>query len=306
MNMDLEDQLRLDMERATRDIRVPQGLALKADRHRRKRQKMLRRTTAATATALVGAVALAGAAGAFGSGPPSPNARLTAYVINHVQRALAPAAVSGLVGSVRETYPPGTTMELVPGGMNAQVGGSSAIPGLSVAYTVVWAHQTTTRFSAYTASGQPVFSAELTHPKSGATETAVMYGTRTWWTAPLQTRNPGGPGGCVQGGVVYLRPGPGGGWPGFIRSQLACGAYTRVGHQVIDGINAIKLTGSTAASITLLVDPATYRPLQVTTGPVHSTFRWLRATPANLAQLRVLVPAGFEQVQPPPPNHPGS
>jgi len=305
MTMDLEDQLRLDMERATRDIRVPGGLSLKADRHRRKRQTTLRMATAvATATALVGGVAIAGVAGDFGSAPASRTARLTAYVISHVQRALAPAAVDNLVGSVRETYPPGTTLELVPGGMNAQVGGSSTVSGWSVAYTVVWAHQSTTRISAYTKSGQPVFSAELTHRKSGATETAVMYGNSTWWTAPVQTHKPAGPVGCVQGGAVYLRPGPGGGWPGFIRSQLACGAYTVVGHPVIGGINAIKLTGSTAGSITLWVDPTTYRPIQMTAGWVHSAFQWLPATPANLAQLQVSVPAGFQQVQPPvQPTH---
>jgi hypothetical protein len=108
----------------------------------------------------------------------------------------------------------------------------------------------------------------------------------------------------VQGGVVYLRPGPGGGWPGFIRSQLACGAYTIVGHQVIDGIDAIKLAGSTPGWITLWVDPATYLPIQVTDGAVQSEFQWLPASAANLAQLNVVVPAGFQQVQPPPgPSH---
>jgi hypothetical protein len=302
MTIDLEDQLRLDMQRATRDIRVPRGLALKADRHRRKRQRTFRMTTAAaTATALVGGVALAGVAGAFGSAPASRTAKLTAYVIDRVQRALAPAAVDNLVGSVRETYPPGTTLEPVPGGINGRTPGVSADSPWSVAYTVVWAHRTTTRFSAYTNSGEPVFSAELTHPTSGAIETAVIYGNGTWWTAPVRTHRPG-PVGCVQGGAVYLRPGPGGGWPGFIRSQLACGAYTVVGYQVIDKIDAIKLTGSGPGGPTLWVNPATYLPIEMTAGPLHSRFWWQAATSANLAQLRVSVPPGFRQVQPPPPN----
>jgi hypothetical protein len=306
MNIDLEDQLRLDMERATRDLRVPRGLALKADRHRRKRQTTLRMATAAaTATALVGGVAIAGVTGAFDSAPSpasSRNAQLTAYVVSHVRSALAPAAINNIVGYVRQTYPPGTTVGLIPGGMHVSVStGGNAAPRWTVGHSVVWAYQGTTSETAYTAAGQPVFGTELTHAHGVATETAVIYANRTWWTAPLPTRNPG-PVGCMQGGGVYLRPGPGGGWPGFIRSQLACGAYTVVGHQVIDGIDAIKLTGSAAASITLWVDPSTYLPVQVITGPMQWTFRWLAATPANLAPLHVVVPAGFQQVQPPQPT----
>ncbi|HSR85869.1 MAG TPA: hypothetical protein VLM11_16970 [Streptosporangiaceae bacterium] len=305
MSVDLEDQLRLDMERVTRGIRVTRGLAVKADRHRRKRQKTLRvAITAATATTLVGGVAIAGVTGAFGSAPSPASARtaqLTAYVIRHVRSALAPAAVDNLVGSVRQTYPAGTTLEPVPGGMNAVTGGAAS--QWSVASSVVWAYRGTTRYAAYSKGGQPVFDAELTHANGAATETAVIYVNSTWWTAPVQTRIPG-PVGCLQGGGVYLRPGPGGGWPGFIRSQLACGAYTVVGHQLINQIDTIKLTGSAPGSITLWVDAATYLPLQVTTGPLHSTFTWSAATPASLAPLHISVPARYQQVQPPPsPSH---
>lgn len=300
MIADLEDQLRLDMERATRDVRVPRGLALKADRHRRKRQKTLRMTVAAaSASTLVGAAAVAGVTGAFGPAPVRPavsaqTAHLTAYVIQRVRSALAPAAIGNVVGSVRQAYPPGTTVDPVPGGLTSVHGGS----GWNVAYSIVSAYHTTTKYTAYTSAGQPVFAAELTHANNVATETAVIYANNTWWTAPVPQRNPG-PVGCLQGGI-YLRPGPGGGWPGFIRSQLACGAYTVVGRQAIDGIDAIKLTGNSFPSITLWVDPATYLPVQVTTGPMLWTFQWQVATPANLAQLQLSVPAGFQQVQPPP------
>jgi hypothetical protein len=307
MNMDIEDQLRLDMEQATRDVRVPRGLALKAYRHGRKRQTTLRMATAAaTATALVGGVALAGVAGAFDSAPKgvSPQtARLTAFVIRHVRSALAPAAVSKIVGSVTETYPSGTTLGPVPGGVNGGTGRGAASQW-SVGYSVVWAYQGTASYAAYTASGQRVFDAELTHANGGATETAVIYANGTWWTAPVHLRKAAPPA-CLQGGGFYLRPGPGGGWPGFIRSQLACGAYTVVGRQVVGGIDAIKLTNGTTNSLTsttLLVDPATYRPIEVTTGPMHLTFQWLPASPANLAQLQVAVPAGFRQVPAPSPS----
>ena len=305
MNTDLVDQLRLDMERATRDVHVSPGLALKADRHRRKRQTTLRMATAgATATAVVGAVAIAGVVGAFDSAP-SPaairNARLTAFVIRHVRSALAPAAMDNIVGTVAQTYPSGTTLEPVPGGLNA-VTGSGAASQWSVGSTDVWAYQGTSSYAAYSASGQRVFGAELTHTNGGMTETAVIYSNGTWWTAPVHVRKAASVG-CLQGGGVYLRPGPGGGWPGFIRSQLACGAYTVAGHQRINGIDAIKLTGGTTNSMTsttLLVNASTYLPIEVTTGPMHSTFQWLPATPANLAHLQVTVPAGYQQVQAPP------
>jgi len=300
MNMDLEDQLHLDMERATRDIHVPRGLARKADRHRRKRQKTLRMATAATATALAGGVAIAGVTGAFGSAPASPNARLTAYVVSHVRSALAPARVDDMVGSVRTTYPPGTTLGPVPGGLSG-MGGASR---WRVGYDVVWADQGTgtSKFAGYTSGGQLVFDAKLTRANGAATETAVIYGNSTWWTAtvPMPATPPWV--GCIRGDAVYLKPGPDGGWPGFIRSQLACGAYTVGGHQVIGGVDTIKLTGGPWS--TLWVDPASYLPVQVNIGPQHMTFQWLPATPANLAHLNVSVPAGFQQVQPPPPPNP--
>jgi hypothetical protein len=68
---------------------------------------------------------------------------------------------------------------------------------------------------------------------------------------------------------------------------------------VIDGINAIKITG-VSAPFTFWVDPATYLPLRMALLDQQTAFRWLAATPANLAQLKMTVPAGFNQVQPPP------
>jgi hypothetical protein len=255
-------------------------------------------TAAATATALVGGVAIAGVAGAFGAAPTSPNAKLTAYVIGRVQRALAPAKVDDMVGSVRTTYPPGTTIGPVPGGLSG-MGGASP---WSVGYVVVWADQGTgvSKFAGYTSGGQHVFDAEVSRANGAATETAVIYRDSTWWTATVP-RPPAPPlADCIRGNAVYLRPGPDGGWPGFIRSQLACGAYTVAGHQVVGGVDTIKLTGGPWS--TLWVDPASYLPVQVNFGPQHMTFQWLSATPAHLAQLNVSVPAGFQQVQPPPPN----
>jgi hypothetical protein len=68
---------------------------------------------------------------------------------------------------------------------------------------------------------------------------------------------------------------------------------------VVDGIDAIKITGD--SGITLWVSPSTYLPVRLVLGKsVRQTdFQWLVPTPANLAQLKVQVPPGFRQVPPP-------
>lgn len=162
-----------------------------------------------------------------------------------------------------------------------------------------WTYRHTTRFSAFSPAGQRVFDDRLS---SASGDTAVIYFNRTWWTAPGPgPAGPGrpGPAGCVQGQVIELSGGAGNGWPAFIRSQLACGAYTVAGHQVIDGIKAIKITGA-SGRFTFWVDPATYLPIRMALPHQQTEFRWLAATPASLAHLTVTVPAGFKQVQPPP------
>jgi hypothetical protein len=127
----------------------------------------------------------------------------------------------------------------------------------------------------------------------------VIYGNRTWWTAPAQGgQGGGGPSGCIQGRVISLAGGAGNGWPAFIRSQLACGAYTVAGRQVISGVDTIKITGA-SGQFTFWVDPATYLPVQLRMGKNRTEFHWLAPTPANLAKLKVTVPAGFKQIPAP-------
>jgi uncharacterized membrane protein len=74
------------------------------------------------------------------------------------------------------------------------------------------------------------------------------------------------------------------------------------GRQLIDGIDAIKITGNNGLD-TLWVSPSTYLPVRVMLSlrkvQVQTDFSWLAPTPANLAQLNVAVPAGFRQVAPP-------
>jgi hypothetical protein len=298
MSTELEQQLRGAMERFTEDVRLPPGLAVKAHRHQQKRRMTTRAVAAAgTATAVAAAVAVAGAAGAFGSAshPPVQTA-YTAYVISHVEHALAAPRLGNLVEADRTVYPRGSTLQPFPHDLKITAGGAGVRAPWGVGYTLRWIYHGSISLSSFTASGQQVFDWGIT-PAHG--NTTVIYGNRTWWTAPAL----GGQGGsgspsCIQGRVISLGGGAGNGWPAFIRSQLACGAYAVAGRQVIGGVNTIKITGA-SGQFTFWVDPGTYLPVQMTTGQKRTEFHWLAPTRANLAKLRVTVPAGFRQVPAP-------
>lgn len=306
MNTDLEQQLRGAMERFTGDVQVPPGLALKAYRHRQKRRMTGRVAVAAgTATVVAGGLAVAGAAGAFGSAHGAPvRTAYTAYVVRHIEDALASSRLGHLVEYDRTVYLGGRALQPVQDGLT--LGPASSSPWM-VGSSQHWTYHHTTRFSAFSPAGQQVFDDRLS---STSGDTAVIYFNRTWWTAPAPGPRPAGsapagsgpagsgPTGCVHAGVIELSGGAGNGWPAFIRSQLACGAYTMAGHQVIDGINAIKITG-VSGRFTFWVDPATYLPIRMALPHQRTEVRWLAATPASLAHLTVTVPAGFKQVQPP-------
>ena len=303
MNTELEDRLRADMVQFTRDIRVPAGLPLQAYRHNRKRRQRIHvavasgAATAVTATA----VAIAGVAGAFGPASPGPatqTTQTTAYVLRHVENALAPASVGHLVGVSRMVFPPGVTEQPVVGGFNGGSTTGGASSPWSIAYLLHWDYQGNQKYSAYSPSGKRIFDVGISAGNGSATQTTVIYGDRTWWTAAAPV-SPPGPAGCSLGSI-QLSSGPGNGWPAFIRSQLACGAYTVAGRQVVDGIDAVKITGQTGRpALVLFADPATYLPIQLDIGPLQISFQWLPATPANLTHLEVPVPAGFQQVPPP-------
>ena len=299
MSTQLEQQLRGAMERFTDDVRIPPGLALKAYRQAHKRRVTTRAVTAAgAATALAaGALAAAGAAGAFGaaSGHPAP-ATYTAYVISHVERALAAPRIGNLVEADRTVFSPGSTLQPFPDGLIGSAGGAGRGSQWAAGYTVRWIHHGTIRLSSFTASGQRVFDWGVT-PAHGTT--AVIYGSRTWWTAPETGQGATGPAQrCVQGGEIELGGGAGNGWPAFIRSQLACGAYRVAGRQLVDGISTIKITGA-GGRFTFWVNPANYLPVRASLVQRQTDFGWLAPTPARLAQLKVAVPAGFRQVPPP-------
>jgi hypothetical protein len=300
MSTDLEQQLRGAMERFTGDVRVPPGLALKAYRHRQKRRMTGWVAAAAgTATVVAGSLAVAGAAGAFGSASRAPvHTAYTAYVISHVEHALAAPRIGNLVEADRTVFSPGSTLQPFPQALVGSAGGAGSSSPWSAGYTLRWIYHGTIRLSSFTTGGQRVFDWRAT-PAHGTT--AVIYGNDTWWTAGArqgQGGNGPAPSSCIRGFEIDLGGGAGNGWPGFIRSQLACGAYTVAGRQVIDGINTIKITGA-GGRFTFWVDPANYLPVRANLGQRQTDFHWLAPTPARLAQLQVTPPAGFKQVPAP-------
>lgn len=220
----------------------------------------------------------------------------TAYVAR-VQHALAHLSSGGLVGYARTVLPPGSRMQLGTGNMASGPGVRSP---LGVGVTVTWSYGGTSTTYGFTPSGQRVFAAESATVAGGTAghEVAVIYSDATWWRATLQPTNGQPPATapvCAPGVSIGA-----GGWPAFIRYELGCGEFREVGRQRVDGVEAVKLTGSNGT--TAWVNPSTYLPVRVIVGglkPTQIDFRWLTPTRANLAQLTVRVPSGFRKVPPP-------
>jgi hypothetical protein len=253
----------------------------------------------AAAVLTVGTLTVAGATGAFGSPPGGPQVRTTAYVISRVERALSAPDMTNVIAYTRTVYPAGITLQPVPGGIfgSGQPGGSSPQRG---DYELLWANLHTTKRSVFTATGQHLFDQRITIRNGSLATTVVNYTSHTWWTT--QSPRPAATGSasatCLPGGGVRLSGGHNA-WPDFIRSQLACGAYSVAGKQAVDGVDALKITGN-SGHLTLWVNPATYLPMRLRApGGLQTDFQWLPPTMAHRAMLNVPVPAGFHQVPPP-------
>jgi hypothetical protein len=299
MSAQLRQLLRGGMERFVEDVRPPQGLALRAYQHRRKRRLTARAATATGVAAALTAVGVAGLTGAFG--PGNGQQVQTAAYVSLVRHALASQADDGLVGYARTVLPTGTVVEPKRGNWETWPGGAgSPRSALAAAVMIAWSYQNESAMTALDAAGQPVAAEQNTASgRHGVATLAVNDRDRTWWRATLtlkpRARTPAQPS-CFSPGVL-----PGSeSWPSAIRQELSCGAYTENGRQRVDGIDAMKLTGSNG--VVLWIDPATYLPVrQAGPGGRVTDFRWLRATPASLANLKVTVPAGFRRVPPPRP-----
>jgi hypothetical protein len=294
MTTDLTGRLRADMARFTRDVRVPPGLAVKAYRHGRRRRIRVAIAAGTTAALAASAVTAAGVTGAFVSDATKP-IQTTAYIVKKMEGALAPAKADGLITYIRTTFSPADRFE--PNFGNAHRFG----PGSTVAVTVSWQYGKTERISNYGADGQDVFDVRSLSTICSMTETVVDYNDRTWWTTGNMLLDPPhlSKSACQQ-------PAADGGWPTSIRQYLSADNLKLVGRQVVDGVDAFKLTRAMKlpnggpSAITLWVNPVTFLPVRFDSlGQQQLDYRFLSATPANLARLDEPIPAGFRQV---PPN----
>ena len=299
MSTDFEQRLRSDMEAVV--VRPRPGMAREAYRRYHDR----RRTTRALASMGTAAVAVAGTAfgvtAASGTTANVPAAPGTPTATIPTQTAAFVERVSGALGAAG-ALTQATTQYITPNGV-----------ALADSY---WAYGNKYR-ETQTVWGKLSSDLEDTAVNGKVTEISVDYTAQTW------TRRE------FTGGVqnhIDLCSGPPwlGGVPGeqdaadlksMIQSGLRCGDLRVTGHQKVDGINALALTVhfKLASPQTIWVDTKTYLPVLMVIRPdgtsfpapgtgdvpvteVRTQYRWLALTTANLAQLTVPVPPGFQQV----------
>ena len=231
MSTQFEDRLRDAMDQATGQVTLRPGLAARAVQHRQRRRVTARVAAAAGTAAVVAAgLAAAGAAGAFGSasGTGPQQASYTAYVVQHVEHALAAPDQANSVQYARSTYQPGTVLQ--PAGpfvVRVSQGGTSS--PWAVRYAQRWVYHNTARTTAFGPAGRPVFELGAKFPIGAAgSSIGVSWVNHTWWRQSLAAQpTPGSPAPINCGPPIQI---PGGtGWASYIRYQLACGAYSVAG-----------------------------------------------------------------------------
>ena len=184
MSTQFEDRLRDAMEQATGQVRLRPGLAARAFQHRQRRRVTARVVTAAGTAAVVAAgLAAAGAAGAFGSGRGTgpQQASYTAYVVRHVEHALAAPGQAHSVQYARSTYRPGTDLLHPAGPFSVRVSQGGPSSPWAVRYAQRWAYHNTARTTAFSPAGRPVFELGAKFPPARRSSIGVSWVNHTWW-----------------------------------------------------------------------------------------------------------------------------
>lgn len=295
MSIDFEERLRADMGQV--QVRPRPGLAREAHRRYQRGRRRTALAVAATGTAAAVAGATAGFALTAG-GPGTGPIETTAYVVSRVNSALAATHTIGY--AISRLTGPGT-----PAALNGP--------------TEVWQFGERTRTLAETAADQLAYDSSSRPQGHGWVLVGVNYRSRTWWSLtlpPLAFGPVKGTAPCGEGapGLIGADAKTAADWRRVIETGLTCGAFTVVGRQRIDGVDAIKLAGHHSMSHTnLWIDPRSYLPVRLVTReltppaavgakwkPATMTltidFRWLSPTRANLAKLTAPIPPGFHQV----------
>lgn len=313
MSVDFEEQLRSEM--AAVEVRPRPGLVRAAYRGCQRRRRMTRVAAAAGTAAVTAGGTAAGLAATAGNGTGAVPAQTTAYVVSHMTKALA---VTGLI-----SYSHTTILDANPAHPGFQQS--------SWAYGA-WGREWQTRYLTSTLGGQPSSDEQEVYTWGPAGEpaenhmTQVDYpartATRSVWTFPGATAQQKHALGCnafiPAGGVTAVTGGAlsssaANNISTCLRYLLAHHQLTVAGHQRVHGIDTIKILLRPAGwQVTLWISPSSYLPVQsldvprpagnvqlslgLATGTllqVTTDYRWLPATPANLAQLTAPIPAGF-------------
>ena len=307
MNGPVEDMLREGLDRLTADVQVPEGVTGRARAHLRRKKMAVRAALAGGAAAVTAAaVVIATAPGQVAPGPVKT--RTVALVITRVAHALATTKdVIQTETMFSAAFPPvmgwnyRSDMRLTQSGYIAP----ALDPGMPWAQGKVhWNVGTTT------VHGQRIYA-------------QIDYTHHEWANAGTLGFTPNA---CTVRLDIVEFNGPAN-WPAYVRQALSCGLFKVAGHAQVEGVRAIKLTGSTAdphfwsqlpggvgrgplrVDVTLYVNPRTYLPMLVIwqnrthyrdgrplDGTVRQDITALSASPANIAKANVTVPAGFRKV----------
>lgn len=327
MNSDVGDLLREGIDRATAGERIPPGLAGRA-RQRHHRRAFTIRAAAVTGTAAVTAAAVVAAV--TGGTPPRGGGPVltTAYVAGHTEQALAAAGRGGLIYRVSWAGPEEYAVAAEP-----MVSGHPStelhLNSLKIARTTTWFYQGRTRTEGYAADGQvaidigPSTPTRSRGPQAPPDLIAVDPHTRQWFhpLTPFDVpySSPPVPHSCntrddwLVGGPLSSAE-----FAALARKSLSCGQFRADGQQQVNGARALRLAGTPQLlrqlrgdewgrtgprAVTLWVNATTFLPVRVTVSGwkipdrKSTDFSWLKPTAANLAMLRVNVPAGTHEVQ---------
>lgn len=320
MNCDLGELLREGIDRATEGEHLRPGLATRA-RQRHRRRALAVRSAAVTGTAGTAAVALVAATLSGNSGPRGGalTVQTTAYVVSRTEQALA-AARHNLIEQVTYTAPRGDRHSLgylARTRPSRQVGGPQFFTSVTLAQIRDWRYHGWVRVQGFTASGRlaanigprtapppdasgPPSQLVVVDPNAGKwfhplgsperlrLDLPVCRTLEDWETLASEVR--------TADQALTL-----------IKKALSCGMFRVGGHQKVDGTDAIRLVATrklmadrAGPSPGLWVDATTFLPVRLLFSPrtgATDDFTWLPPTPANLAMLRVKVPAGSKEVQ---------
>lgn len=217
-------------------------------------------------------------------GAAAPHVQTAAYVLSHVNHALA------------------------SGPKLTHIESSQQFPGQPRQTSSAWLYgkSAQTHVSVFGTPGRGIVT-KTVNQVSGHTHelsvTWVNYQTRTWWTGARQLIAGPGPGGSCQSPALASAAVS----AATLHQLVNCGVYVVAGRQVVDGAPTIKLVlvktphVTPKPSETIWVDASTYLPVRIQISVpgqlrMQANLRWLPATPANLAHLKLTIPTGFKRV----------